>query len=164
MNVEQAVLENLRLLPTAKQRDVLLFVQSLLPSEQATFQALRLRLIEEVLPLLGKIQRFHDGLPSAVYANRLLRTMHQILELFPDEPLTQFIQFLFKILSTDNHWSQYPTSYYRQVYILLNDLVTRFQLEDEAIQLSIQALDALSTDMLQSANTIAVELDEVDDW
>jgi hypothetical protein len=65
MNIEQAVIEHLRLLPTDRQRDVLVFIQSLLPFAPET--EVKAAILKQIIPPLQRIQNFHDGLPSAVY-------------------------------------------------------------------------------------------------
>ena len=91
-NIEQSVIANLRLLPTERQQDVLVYIHSLLPRDAPS--VIRAGILEQVIPALQQIQHFHDGLPSAVYADRLLRATHALSTQFPNTALGQILQSL----------------------------------------------------------------------
>ncbi|BAU14511.1 hypothetical protein LEP3755_50590 [Leptolyngbya sp. NIES-3755] len=156
MDLEQAVLENLRLLPSEKQQHVLTFIQSLLSPDQETL--LKQRIVDELLPILQQIQNFHDGLPSAVYADKLLRTTEAIAVQYPSEPVGQFIQSFYKLLATDNRWCRFTAEFYQRIYDLLVSLTN----SKISLQQAIKTLGETSadTDMIQSGNVTDLDLDD----
>jgi hypothetical protein len=131
MNIEQSVIANLRLLPTERQQDVLVYIHSLLPRDAQS--DLRMEILGQVLPALQQIQNFHDGLPSAVYADshsgrlrqRLLRSTQILSKQFPDTALGQILKTLHRSLAEDNRWSCYTVEYYQTVMQMLTELTDR---------------------------------------
>jgi hypothetical protein len=120
MNIEQAVIENLRLLPTDRQQDVLVFIHSLLPFDPEA--AIKAAMLKQVIPPLQQIQNFHDGLPSAVYASRLLRSIQALAQEFSDSACGEVLQTLDQSLSPNQQWGCYTVEYYQTVAQLLSEL------------------------------------------
>jgi hypothetical protein len=143
MDIEQAVLENLRSLPSESQSKVLTFIKllrkRLTPSAPTRNLSLD-QIVETVLLNLQRIQRFHDGLPSAVYACGLLEATQNILVQFPNEPLAKFLGRLHNLLAIENRWGRYTAAYYQLAHSLLNQLVQQNSLRDEAVESAIQIL------------------------
>jgi phage-related protein len=162
MNLEQTVLENLRLLPSTKQQDVLVFIQSLISPTEKTEHRLKQHTVEKVLPALAEIQRFYDGLPSAVYAYGLFEATAGMDDRFPNDPLTPFLTALYSLLTTENQWIKYTAEFYQAVSLLLCDLTEQIFLSDSVVQEAIQTLNQLSTTMIQSGIVTDSESDEVD--
>ncbi len=150
MNIEQAVLENLRRLPSVKQQDVLTFICSLVPSDLTAERPLRQHIVEKVLPALAEIQRFYDGLPSAVYAYHLLEVIESIPTQFPTDALTPFFKTLYQVLTVENRWIRYPVEFYQAVYSLLSDISAPSQLSGVEVQPAIQTLEQLSLSLMGS--------------
>jgi hypothetical protein len=46
-------------------------------------------ILNQIIPPLQRIQNFHDGLPSAVYASRLLRSLQSLSHEFADSAYGQ---------------------------------------------------------------------------
>lgn len=67
-----------RVLPPAKQQEVLRFVQSLQPQSAVAQKSLRLSFAEKLLPDLQRIHLDRDESPSPVYADSLIRTMQEM--------------------------------------------------------------------------------------
>jgi phosphoglycolate phosphatase-like HAD superfamily hydrolase len=163
MNIEQTVLEKLRLLPSTKQQDVLVFIQSLISPAEKTEHRLKQHTVEKVLPVLTEIQRFYDGLPSAVYAYGLFEATAAIDDRFPNDPLAPILKSLYSLLTTENQWIKYTAEFYQAVYLLLCDLTEQIFLSDTVIQEAIQTLHQLSTNMIQSGIVTDNEPDEDDE-
>ncbi|MGG6269076.1 hypothetical protein ACQ4M3_32915 [Leptolyngbya sp. AN03gr2] len=167
MDIEQAVLENLRSLPSESQSEVLTFIKllrkRLIPSSPSHPTAFE-QIVETVLLNLQRIQRFHDGLPSAVYAYGLLEATQNILVRFPDEPLAKFLDVLHKVLATDNRWGRYTVEYYQQIYSLLNQLAHQGSTSDAAIEAAIQQMEQTSLTLLQSGIVTDEDLDDTDEY
>jgi hypothetical protein len=142
MDIKQAVLENLELLPSEKQQEVLGFVQTLLPYEPAKQQELRRHCIEKILLDLQRIQWFRDGLPSAAYAGHLMKTIKAMFQQIPADPLTEFLMALHDAMAHQNHWIQYTVEQYQDAAVLIKDLSDRPQLSRED---TTQALQFLAT-------------------
>jgi hypothetical protein len=142
MDIKQAVLETLELLPFEKQQEVLGFIQSLLPHEPTKQQELRRPFTEKVLLDLQRIQWFRDGLPSAAYAGHLMKTIKAMFQQIPAEPLTEVLMALHDAMAYQNHWIQYTAEQYQDAAVLIKDLNDRPQLNHED---TTQALQVLAT-------------------
>lgn len=159
MNIEQAVIENLRELPSQNQQEVLTFIKALqekLEPQSSVQQALRSRLTDQLLPELQHIQRFHDGFPSAVYADSLLRTMQDMFTQFPDHPLTEVLTVLHDAMAFQNRWSSYTPEQYQEVYVLLESLSLCQSLSQSDVSQAIQQLSQVGL------NTMPYEVMESD--
>ena len=147
MNIEQAVLENLRQLPSENQQEVLTFVRSLrqqLHARDSVQATLRVLLAEKILPNLNRIQSLHEGQPSAVYSNRLLRTMREMFDLAPREPLAKVLMVLHNAMAFQNRWIRYTAAQYQGAYDLFNTLADHWPLDDKAqAEQAIQTLTQL---------------------
>jgi hypothetical protein len=106
--------------------------------------------VETVLLNLQRIQRFHDGLPSAVYAYGLLEATQNSLVQLPDEPLAKFLDALHTVLVTDNRWCRYTVEYYQRVYSLLEQLAQSETASDIVVEAAIQQMEQASLTLLQS--------------
>jgi hypothetical protein len=147
MNLEQAVIDNLRLLPTDRQQDVLLFIHSLLPLEPEA--EVKAAVLKQVIPVLQQIQNFHDGLPSAVYASRLLRATQALAHQFADSALGPVLQTLDQSLSPNQRWGSYTVEYYQAITQLLSELTARPTLVTSDIQWAIHQIEQISETMTQ---------------
>ncbi len=158
MNIEKAVIENLRLLPMAIQQDVLVFIHSLRPFDpQAEIKA---AILKQVMPPLQNIQNFHDGLPSAVYSSRLLRSIQALAREFPDSACGQVLQKLDQSLSPDQQWGCYTVEYYQAVTQLLFELVSRPCITTTDLQLTICTIEQISQTMTQPGIVMDQELED----
>jgi hypothetical protein len=124
MDIKQAVLENLELLPSEKQ------------------QELRRPFIEKILLDLQQVQWFRDGLPSAAYAGHLMKTIKAMVQQIPADPLTEVLMALHDAMAHQNHWIQYTVQQYQDAVVLIKDLSDRPQLNRED---TTQALQVLAT-------------------
>jgi hypothetical protein len=158
MNIEQAVIDNLRLLPTDRQRDVLVFIHSLLPLD--TEAQIRAEILEQVIPPLQQIQNFYDGLPSAVYASKLLRATQALADQFSDSALSQVLQAVDQSLSPDQRWGSYTVEYYQTVTQLLSELTARSTLTSGDIEFAIHKIGQISETMTQPGITMGQELED----
>jgi hypothetical protein len=168
MDIEQAVIENLRSLPSEGQAEVLTFIQSLrqklsLASQQTQSTSLT-QTTEVVLLNLKRIQHFHDGLPSAVYAGGLLETTQDVLSRFPNAPLAKFLRALHDILSTENRWGRYTVEYYQLAHSLLNQLTQQQLIRDEDVTSAIHTLERSSLSMMHSGIVTNADLDDIDEY
>jgi hypothetical protein len=167
MDIEQAVLENLRSLPFEGQAEVLTFIKSLRqrfsPTPQLTQPTPLMQTAENVLLNLKRIQRFHDGLPSAVYACGLLESTQGILARFPNEPLAKFLNTLHDLLALENHWGRYTVEYYQLAYSLLAQFVQQQPLEED-IASAIHTLEEASLNMMHSGIVTDDDLDDIDEY
>jgi hypothetical protein len=148
MNIEQSVIANLRLLPTERQQDVLVYIHSLLPRDAQS--DLRMEILEQVLPALQQIQNFHDGLPSAVYADRLLRSTQALSTQFPDTALGQILKTLHRSLAEENRWGCYTVEYYQTVMQMLTELTDRPTLLPSDVESVSQQLEYMRHNFLRS--------------
>jgi hypothetical protein len=136
MNIEQTVLENLRLLPTDKQQDVLVFIHSLLPSEQTSLNSSQKYILSNLCTTLQQIQNFHDGLPSAAYVNRLLQSTQALIASLPHSPISPSMTLPKHFTNSFIRMEMYR-SYLRNVikfYETLNLPTIRFRAIAEALQ------------------------------
>jgi hypothetical protein len=143
MDIKQAVLENLELLPSEKQQEVLGFIQSLLPYDLAQQRDLRRPFVKKILLDLDRIQWLRDGLPSAAYAGHLMRTIKAMFKQIPADPLTEVLMALHDAMAYQNHWIQYTAEQYQDASVLIKDLNDRPQLNREDTNQAIQVLATL---------------------
>jgi hypothetical protein len=158
MNIEQDVITNLRLLPTERQQDVLVFIHSLLPLE--TQGEVKTAIRHQIIPVLRQIQNFHDGLPSAGYASKLLRSTQTLASQFSDTALGPLLRSLHQSLSPNQRWSYYTLEYYQTVTQLLSELVDRPTLTPSDIQSAIHAIEQISQTMTHSGIVTDQELED----
>lgn len=167
MDIEQAVLENLRSLPSESQSEVLTFIKllrkRLTPPSQTHPTAFE-QIVETVLLNLQRIQRFHDGLPSAVYAYGILEATQNILVQFPDEPLAKFLAALHTVLATDNCWGRYTVEYYQRANSLLEQLAQQEVTSDAVIEGAIQQMEQAGLTLLQAGAVTDEDLDDIDEY
>jgi hypothetical protein len=168
MDIEQAVIENLRSLPSEEQAEVLTFIQSLRrklsPASQPMQSTSLTQTTETVLLNLKRIQHFHDGLPSAVYACGLLETTQDILSRFPNDPLAKFLQALHDILSTENRWGRCTIEYYQLTHSLLTQLTQQPLIRDEDVTSAIHTLEQSSLSMMHSGIVTDADLDDIGEY
>jgi hypothetical protein len=143
MNIEQAIIENLRLLPTDRQQDI----HSLLPFDPEA--EIKAAILKQVIPPLQQVQNFHDGLPSAVYASRLLRSIQALSHEFADSAYGQVLQTLDQSLSPDQQWGCYTVEYYLSVVQLLSALIDRPRITTTDVQSAIRTIEQISETMTQ---------------
>lgn len=161
MNIEQAVLENLRLLPSEKQQDVLVFIYSLLPpAEFITLDTTQTKTLTDICTATRQIQSFHDGLPSAVYADRLLRSTQSLITHSSNDPIGEFAQALYQSLATNNRWSYYTIEYYQTLHTLLTRWLELPNLKPDEIRAAVQTLNTISQSMTQSGTVSDRELND----
>lgn len=158
MNIEQAVIENLRLLPTERQQDVLVFIHSLLPFDPEA--EIKAAILKQVIPPLQQIQNFHDGLPSAIYASQLLRSLQVLSHQFSDSACGQVLQTLDQSLSPDQKWGCYTVKYYQTVTHLLSELIDRPRITANDVQSAIQTIERISETMTQPGIVTDQELED----
>jgi hypothetical protein len=162
MDIKQAVLENLELLPSEKQQEVLGFIQSLLPHDPAKQKDLRLPFVEQILIDLDRIQWLRDGLPSAAYAGHLMRTIKAMFKQIPADPLTEVLMALHDAMAYQNHWIQYTAEQYQNASGLIQDLSDRPQLTRQDTTQALQVLEELGFNTLPYEITIISDTDEDD--
>jgi hypothetical protein len=158
MNIEQSVIANLRLLPTERQQDVLVYIHSLLPRDAQS--DLRMGIREQVIPALQQIQNFHDGLPSAIYADRLLRSTQELSTQFPDTAFGQILQTLHRSLAEDNRWGCYTVEYYQTVIQMLTELTDRSALLPSDLEMILHRLEEIRQTMIQTGVVTDQELED----
>jgi hypothetical protein len=158
MNIEQSVIANLRLLPMERQQDVLVYIHSLLRCDSQS--DLRMEILEQVLPVLQQIQNFHDGLPSAVYADRLLRSTQALSTQFPDTALGPILQTLHRSLAEENRWGCYTVEYYQTVMQMLTELIDRPTLLPSDVESVSQQLEQIGQTMIQTGVVTDQELED----
>jgi hypothetical protein len=146
MNIEQAVLDNLRELPSKNQEEVLAYIKALQQKLKPDAEAQRIhwgQVAEQLLPDLRRMQWLHDGSPSAVYADSLLRTMQNLFDQAPDEPLTEVLMVLHDAMTFQNRWIDYTPEQYQRAYTLFETLFKRSPLSQENVSQAIQELGRL---------------------
>ena len=157
-NIEQSVIANLRLLPTERQQDVLVYIHSLLPRDAQS--VIRAGILEQVIPAFQQIQNFHDGLPSAVYADRLLRSTQALSTQFPNTAFGQILQPLHRSLAEDNRWGCYTVEYYQTVMQILTELTDRLTLLLSDLKPTIDRLEEICQTMIQTGMVTDQELED----
>jgi hypothetical protein len=146
MNIEQAVLDNLRELPSKNQEEVLAYIKALQQKLKPNVEAQRIhwgQVAEQFLPDLRRMQWLHDGSPSAVYADSLLQTMQHLFDQAPDEPLTEVLMLLHGAMTFQNRWIDYTPEQYQGAYTLFEDLFKQSPLSQEDVSQAIQELGRL---------------------
>ena len=165
MNIEQAVLDNLRELPFKNQEEVLAYIKALqqkLKSEATAQQILWGQFAEKLLSDLRRMQWLHDGLPSAVYAGGLLRTMQNLFDQAPDEPLIEVLIVFHEAMAFQNCWIDYTPEQYQGAYTLFEDLIKRSSLSQEDVSQAIQELGRLGFDTMPYEVVVTdMDLDDV---
>ena len=81
------------------------------------------RRAQKLLSDLRRMQWLHDGLPSAVYANGLLRTMQNLFDQAPDESLIEVLMVFHDAMAFQNRWIDYTPEQYQGAYTLCENLV-----------------------------------------
>jgi hypothetical protein len=117
---------------------------------ESTQSEIRMEILEQVIPALQQIQNFHDGLPSAVYADWLLRSTQELSTQFPDTALGQILQTLHHSLAEDNRWGCYTVEYYQTVMQILTELTDRPTLLPSDVEAVIQQLESIRHTFLRS--------------
>jgi hypothetical protein len=140
MNIEQAV------------------IQSLMPFDPET--AIKAAILQQIIPPLQRIQNFHDGLPSAVYASRLLRSLQALSHEFADSACGQVIQALDQSLSPDQQWGCYTVEYYQTVAQLLSELIDRPHIHASDVQSAISTIEQISQTMTHPGIVTDQELED----
>jgi hypothetical protein len=151
MNLEQTVLSTLRTLPSKKQEEVLVFIQSLqheLESEPAVQKIVRQYFVSKILPDLQRIHRDPDEPPSPVYADSLIRTIREIRDLAPSDPLAKVLLALHDAMAFQNRWVTYTEAQYNAAYSLLKDLADLKSLSDEDVQKATRSLEVIGFDTM----------------
>jgi hypothetical protein len=146
MNIEQAVLDNLRELPPKNQKEVLTYIKALQQRLKLEAEAERIQwgqVAEQLLLDLRRMQWLHDGSPSAVYADSLLQSMQNLFDQTPDEPLTEVLMVLHDAMTFQNRWIDYTPKQYQGAYTLFEDLFKRSPLNQEDVSQAIQELGQL---------------------
>jgi hypothetical protein len=141
------------------------FIKSLLPSDLPPRQILRVEVTEKILPDLQRIQWFHDGLPSAVYASSLLQALQDVLAQFPDDPLSKFLKVLYDTMSVENRWGRYSAAYYQLAHNLLSHLIDKGQsIQDDDVTQAIEALEQAAPNLMNTGVVTDADLDDVDEY
>jgi hypothetical protein len=140
MNIEQAV------------------IQSLLPFDPET--EIKAAILQQIIPPLQRIQNFHDGLPSAVYASRLMRSLQTLSHEFADSAYGQVLQALDQSLSPDQQWGCYTVEYYQTVAQLLSELIDRPHIHASDVQSAIGTIEQISQTMTQPGIVTDQELED----
>ena len=134
------------------------YIHSLLPRDSQS--DLRMEILEQVLPALQQIQNFHDGLPSAVYADRLLRSTQFLSTQFSDTPFGQILQTLHRSLAEENRWGCYTVEYYQTVMQILTELTDRSTLLPSDVEPIVHRLEAIGQTIIQTGIVIDQELED----
>jgi hypothetical protein len=120
--------------------------------------AIRIGILEQVIPALQQIQNFHDGLPSAVYADshsgrlrqRLLRSTQALSTQFPDTAFGQIFKTLHRSLAEENRWGCHTVEYYQTVMQMLTELTDRPTLLPSDVESVIHQLEQIRHNFLRS--------------
>jgi hypothetical protein len=151
MNLEQTVLSALRTLPSQKQEEVLVFIQSLqheLKPDPAVQQIVRQHFMSKILPDLKRIHQNPDEPPSPVYADSLIRTIREVRDLAPSAPLTKVLLALHDAMAFQNRWVTYTEAQYKAAYSLLKDLADLPSLSNEEVQKATRSLEDIGFDTM----------------
>jgi hypothetical protein len=151
MNLEQTVLDTLRTLPSKKQEEVLVFIQSLqqeLKPDPALQQVVRQYFVSKILPDLQRIHRDPDEPPSPVYADSLIRTIREVRDLAPSDHFTKILLALHDAMAFQNRWATYTEAQYDAAYNLLSGLVDLQSLSSEDVQKTTRSLEAIGFDTM----------------
>jgi hypothetical protein len=97
------------------------FIHSLLPSDRDA--EVKAAILQQIIPALRQIQNFHDGLPSTIYASRLLRATQALAHQFADSALCPVLQTLDQSLSLNQRWGTYTAEYYQTLTQSLSELI-----------------------------------------
>ena len=119
-----------------------------------------MEILEQVLLALQQIQNFHDGLPSAVYADRLLRSTQFLSTQFSDTPFGQILQTLHRSLAEENRWGCYTVEYYQTVMQILTELTDRSTLLPSDVEPIVHRLEAIGQTIIQTGIVIDQELED----
>jgi hypothetical protein len=151
MNLEQTVLSTLRTLPSKKQEEVLVFIQSLqheLKPDPAVQQIVRQHFISKILPDLRRIHQDPDEPPSPVYADSLIRTIRELRDLAPSDHLTKVLLALHDAMAFQNRWVTYTEAQYNAAYDVLKDLADLQSLNNEDVQKATRSLEVIGFDTM----------------
>jgi hypothetical protein len=151
MNLEQTVLSALQTIPSKKQEEVLVFIQSLqheLKPDSAARQIVQQYFVSKILPDLQRIHQDPDGLPSPVYADSIIRTIREIRDLAPSDPLARVLLTLHDAMAFQNRWVTYTEAQYNAAYDLLKDLVDLQNLSNEDVQKTTRSLEVIGFDTM----------------
>jgi hypothetical protein len=140
MNIEQAV------------------IPSLLPFDPET--EIKAAILQQIIPPLQRIQNFHDGLPSAVYASRLMRSLQALSHEFADSACGQVLQALDQSLSPEQQWGCYTVEYYQTVAQLLSELIDRPHIRASDVQSAISTIEQISQTMTHPGIVTNQELED----
>jgi hypothetical protein len=130
--------------------------------EQAVIEPeaeIKTAILNQIIPPLQRIQNFHDGLPSAVYASRLLRSLQALSHEFADSACGQVLQTLDQSLSSDQQWG-YTVEYYQTVAQLLSELIDRPRITTNDVQSAISMIEQISQTMTQPGIVNYSEVEE----
>jgi hypothetical protein len=151
MNLEQTVLSALQTLPSQKQEEVLVFIQSLqheLKPDPAVQQIVQQHFLSKILPALQRIHQDPDEPPSPVYTDSLIRTIREVRNLAPSDPLTKVLLALHDAMAFQNRWVTYTEAQYNAAYSLLKDLADLPSLSNEEVQKATRSLENIGFDTM----------------
>jgi hypothetical protein len=160
MNLEQTVLDTLRTLPSKKQEEVLVFIQSLqqeLKPDPALQQVVRQYFVSKILPDLQRIHRDPNEPPSPVYADSLIRTIREVRDLAPSDHFTKILLALHDAMAFQNRWVTYTEAQYDAAYNLLSGLVDLQSLSSEDVQKTTRSLEAIGFDTMPFEVSVSLE-------
>ena len=165
MSLEQAVLENLKILSPKKQQQVLDFIKSLQLTTPEDQQRLREQFMAQILPDILRIHRDSDEPPSPVYADSLFRTMQAMTDQLPADPFTAVIRALHDAMAFQNNWVYYRDEQYRSAHQILQDLLHQANLNSETAGQAILTLRQLGFNTMPHAAPVSVNPDaDEENW
>jgi hypothetical protein len=151
MNLEQTVLSALRTLPSQKQEEVLVFIQSLqheLKPDPAVQQIVQQYFVSKILSDLQRIHQDPDEPPSPVYADSLIRTIREVRDIAPSALLVKVLLTLHDAMAFQNRWVTYTEAQYNAAYSLLKDLADLQSLSHEDVQEATRSLEVIGFDTM----------------
>jgi hypothetical protein len=89
-----------------------------------------------------------DEPPSPVYADSLIRTIREVRDLAPSNPLTKILLALHDAMAFQNRWVTYTEAQYNAAYSLLKDLVDLQSPSNEDVQKATRSLENIGFDTM----------------
>lgn len=110
-------------------------------------EIMRAHYMKPILKSLHKVQP-HAGSPSAtIYINELLHKIHEFDKKSPDDPIQEVLSALYDALITDNLWTSYTATQYKNAEQILSRLLEQ-PINQGNIDWAINKLDEAGFDTL----------------
>jgi hypothetical protein len=129
-------------------------------TEPTVLEASPIEITKAILVDLQKLSLSSGEPIAAVYADSLLRVMHDLHDFYPSDPYTEVIMALHDALFFQNRWIDYTKTQLSGACDLISSLVSRVEITSVDVEDSILALENLGFDTLPFGVNFAEIQDE----